>query len=105
MAIPQHLILKADLAKSSNYVLHHVFSELQAQAGANLDDRAVLVLLLLAERARGKASPWVTYISNLPSNYGMQSVFQHLLHQPHRMLCYILAAGCSVLSILWSGID
>lgn len=70
MAIPQQLVMKADLAALAEYDLQPVFSQLKSQTDCAFDERAVLVLLLLIERAKGSASKWATYINSLPQEYG-----------------------------------
>lgn len=43
---------------------------LRDELGTNCDQRHILCLLLLLERARGAASQWAPYINILPSSYG-----------------------------------
>lgn len=47
---------------------------MQAEAGAALDHRWMLCLLLILERARGRTSKWAPYISILPTAYGAGSL-------------------------------
>lgn len=71
LTIPQKLLLTAALAFSPRYCLQRIFSELQEAGEDPLpDERAILVLLLLVERARGGNSAWAIYISTLPEIYG-----------------------------------
>ena len=71
MTIPQNLILTEELAFSPRYYFQNIFSELRGVKDPALDERALLVLLLLVERARGEESDWSIYIRNLPETYGL----------------------------------
>lgn len=67
--IPQQLLLHAGLC----YVdcpFGQAFNELKAEADVAMDDRHLLCLLLIVERAKGTSSKWHPYISYLPQTYG-----------------------------------
>ena len=73
ISIPQHLLMHAGVAvDSSDY--GPAFKLLIAEMGV-VDQRNILCLLLILERARGDASKWSAYINMLPPVYGegMQS--------------------------------
>ena len=55
----------------------HAFSLLKKEAGAEIDSRHLLCLLLILERAKGEASLWHLYIQYLPQTYGA----------PHKIVC------------------
>ena len=73
LRIPQKLLLHAGLAvECKEYIA--IFKALEAESisskGAKLDERLILCLLLLLERARGSQSIWHEYIAILPRTYG-----------------------------------
>jgi len=68
--IPQQLLLEASLATSPDYNLQPAFAALLLLDGAEeIDERTLLVLTLLLERAKGAASKWAPYIAILPRTY------------------------------------
>ncbi|DBA67229.1 TPA: hypothetical protein ACH3X2_001539 [Trebouxia sp. C0005] len=68
VTIPQRLLLNADLCHQDP-VYGHAFSQLKKEAGADIDSRHLLCLLLIVERAKGEASLWQPYIQYLPETY------------------------------------
>lgn len=52
-----------------------------------MDQRSLLVLLLVIERARGSSSFWAPYINMLPQQYGA-SVFANASHAAAAMLSF-----------------
>ncbi|BDA40695.1 probable actin-histidine N-methyltransferase at N-terminal half [Coccomyxa sp. Obi] len=66
--IPQHLLLHEGLAWDHS-VYGSAFKLLKEEVGDALDRRWTLCLLLLIEKARGKASKWASYIEVLPRQY------------------------------------
>ncbi len=69
VTIPQRLLLNAGLCHQDP-VYGHAFSQLKKEAGAEIDSRHLLCLLLIVERAKGEASLWHPYIQYLPETYG-----------------------------------
>lgn len=67
--IPQQLLLHAGLC-DVDCLFGQAFNELKAEAGVAMDDRHLLCLLLIVERAKGTSSKWHPYISYLPQTYG-----------------------------------
>ena len=67
--MPQRLLLHEGTAYA-DAEFGAAFGALRAEAGAALDRRLVLCLLLLLERARGDASAWAPFIRVLPASYG-----------------------------------
>ena len=70
LKIPQHLLLHAGHCKE-DAALGQAFSKLRTAAGAEMDDRHLLCLLLIVERAKGAKSRWHQYINYLPQSYSM----------------------------------
>ena len=68
--IPQHLLLRASAVGSLESDLYPEFQALKSRSELAREERAILVLLLLLERAKGPASKWATYINFLPKTYG-----------------------------------
>jgi len=62
-------LLNADLCHQDP-VYGHAFSQLKEEAGADIDSRHLLCLLLIVERAKQEASLWHPYIQYLPQTYG-----------------------------------
>jgi hypothetical protein len=73
LSIPVSLLLRADVGLSDS-AYGAAFRALRAEVGADLDDRLLLVLVVLVERLKGHESRWATYISYLPTEYGAASV-------------------------------
>ena len=48
--------------------------KLLAEQAAFMDQRNVLCILLIVERARGESSKWAAYIDILPHEYGVESL-------------------------------
>lgn len=69
LRVPQRLLLHEGSAYA-DADFGAAFCALRAEAGAALDRRLVLCLLLLLERARGDASAWAPFIRVLPASYG-----------------------------------
>ena len=69
LSVPQHLLLHAGLC-CRDRMFGQAFSQLKADAGVEMDDRHLLCLLLIVERAKGSDSEWHPYISYLPQSYG-----------------------------------
>jgi len=69
VTMPQRLLLNADLCHRDP-VYRHAFSQLKKEAGAEIDSRHLLCLLLIVERAKREASLWHPYIQYLPETYG-----------------------------------
>ena len=67
--IPQQLLLHAGLC-CFDCQFGQAFNKLKAEAGVAMDDRHLLCLLLIVERAKGMSSEWHPYISYLPQTYG-----------------------------------
>ena len=67
--IPQQLLLHAGLC-SCDCTFGQAFNKLKTDAGIEMDDRHLLCLLLIVERAKGINSEWHPYISYLPQTYG-----------------------------------
>ena len=67
--MPQRLLLHEGTAYA-DAEFGAAFGALRAEAGAALDRRLVLCLLLLLERARRDASAWAPFIRVLPASYG-----------------------------------
>lgn len=67
--IPQQLLLHAGLCHGDG-AFGQAFHKLKAEAGVEMDDRHLLCLLLIVERAKGVSSKWHPYISYLPQTYG-----------------------------------
>ena len=92
--MPQELLLTADLARNIQYPLASVFASMLTAAAGLDDDRLILVLVLLMERARGRHSKWAAYISILPLTFSKQSptLYPHPCHMPqckvHSVLLY-----------------
>ena len=84
LEVPQELLLTADLARNLKYPLASVFASMLTTAAGLDDDRLILVLVLLMERARGRHSKWAAYISILPVTFSMQSLtlYPHPCHMP-----------------------
>lgn len=69
VTITQRLLLNADLCHQDP-VYGDAFGQLKREAGAEIDSRHLLCLLLIVERAKGEASLWHPYIQYLPQTYG-----------------------------------
>ena len=69
LRVPQRLLLHEGTAYA-DAEFGAAFRALRAKAGAALDRRLVLCLLLLLERARGAASAWAPFLRVLPASYG-----------------------------------
>jgi hypothetical protein len=88
LRIPQHLLLEASLAVSPKYNLQPVFYALiESDTASEIDERTLLVLTLLLERAKGASSKWAPYIDILPQTYSEHLVQISALHaQRYRYL-------------------
>lgn len=75
ITIPQQLLLHAGLCHGDG-ASGEAFSKLKAEAGLEMDDRHLLCLLLIVERAKGISSKWHPYISYLPQTYGTSPQLQ-----------------------------
>lgn len=107
--IPQHLLLHAGLC-CHDCTFGQAISELKAEVGVEMDDRHLLCLLLIIERAKGTNSKWHSYISYLPQTYGAScrlhmclcisvcNTVSHFLH-PHghrsNLYCLPCRAKCA----------
>ena len=97
ITVPQTLLLHAGLC-NQDPIFGHAFSQLQTEAGANLDGRHLLCLLLVVERAKGSKSLWHPYIQFLPQTYGTVHCFCCGLTEYFLMIC--VCRKCLSLSIL-----
>ena len=73
--MPVSLLLHADVGQSDP-TYSAAFRALCAEAGPDLDERYLLVLVVLVERLRGRQSRWATYIRHLPTDYGAPMLSQ-----------------------------
>lgn len=69
--------------------------QLQAEVGPVLDQRSLLVLLLVLEKSRGSGSFFAPYCDMLPDSYG--EVLAQLLAGVFVMLMFMQACACYVL--------
>ena len=91
LQIPQHLLLEPSLATSPQYDLQSAFAALlQSENAAEIDERTLLVLTLLAERAKGDSSKWAPFIGILPQTYS-----EHRSHLWAAVLVYFIHCWCS----------
>ena len=92
LEVPQELLLTADLARNIEYPLASAFASMLTAAAGLDDDRLILVLVLLMERARGRHSHWAAYINILPMTFSKQALtlYPHPCHMPHLTVCHVL---------------
>ena len=74
LSIPVSLLLHAEVGLSDPS-FGAAFHALRAEAGADVDERFLLVLVVLVERLKGQQSRWAPYINHLPAEYGAPMLF------------------------------
>ena len=78
VSVPVSLLLHAEVGLSDP-IYGNALTALRAEAGAELDNRVMLVLTLLLERLKGRHSWWAAYIDHLPEGYGAAAVASLLM--------------------------
>lgn len=70
---PLHLTMRASDALKEPFI-GKALRTARAQPGSMLDDRSLVMLLLIRSRTLGAESPWAAYISSLPDEELVSSV-------------------------------